>query len=203
MPPTTRFVTVVQRRPLMVDEQLFPLIEHLYSIESHTSFEERNLLFQTAIHLSRNFVACEIGSYLGSSTCFLATAARLLSGRIHCVDTWDNRAMGFEPARDTYADFLHNTADYLDLLTLHRGASTEVAQDVSAGLDLLFLDGDHAYDAARADLFAYGPKLKPGGMLALHDFTEESVRHACHEYLTTRPGQPVGAAGSLHVFQVN
>ena len=34
----------------------------------------------------------------------------------------------------------------------------------------IFIDGDHSYEAVRADLAAWEPKLVPGGILAGHDF---------------------------------
>jgi predicted O-methyltransferase YrrM len=43
-------------------------------------------------------------------------------------------------------------------------------------IDLLFIDGDHSFDGVKADLVSYGPKVAPGGLVALHDiclFPEE------------------------------
>ena len=37
-------------------------------------------------------------------------------------------------------------------------------------LDLVFIDGDHRYGAVSADLDAWIPKVKPGGILAGHDY---------------------------------
>lgn len=36
-------------------------------------------------------------------------------------------------------------------------------------VDLLFVDADHTYEGARADLLAYGALVRPGGLIALHD----------------------------------
>ena len=36
-------------------------------------------------------------------------------------------------------------------------------------IDFLFLDGDHSYEGVRADLRRYGPLVRPGGLIALHD----------------------------------
>ncbi len=37
-------------------------------------------------------------------------------------------------------------------------------------LDLVFIDGDHSYEGARADIAAWTPKVKEGGILAGHDY---------------------------------
>jgi cephalosporin hydroxylase len=36
-------------------------------------------------------------------------------------------------------------------------------------LDFLFIDGDHSYEGVRRDFELYGPLVRPGGMIALHD----------------------------------
>ncbi len=36
-------------------------------------------------------------------------------------------------------------------------------------LDLLFIDGDHSYEGASRDLELYGPMVREGGVIALHD----------------------------------
>lgn len=39
----------------------------------------------------------------------------------------------------------------------------------SDGIDVLFIDGDHTYDGAKADFCTYLPMVKQGGIVALHD----------------------------------
>jgi predicted O-methyltransferase YrrM len=41
-------------------------------------------------------------------------------------------------------------------------------------LDFLMIDGDHTYDGARADFDMYGPLVRPGGLIALHDIVPGS-----------------------------
>lgn len=38
-----------------------------------------------------------------------------------------------------------------------------------AQADVLFIDGDHTYRAARQDFTAYAPMVRPGGLIVLHD----------------------------------
>ena len=172
-----RFVSVVQRRGFGVDDSqavIFPLIEPLFRIETHMSFEERLELFRLALQSPSGFVACEIGSYLGASTSFLAAAATIQGGHVHAVDTWRNDAMPDGPGEDTFERFTNNTRLFQHVITTHRGGSSEMKDRVGP-IDLLFIDGDHAYESVKADLTNYGMKIKPGGVLVVHDFGYESV----------------------------
>lgn len=198
----TGFVTVVQRRSISVDEAVFALIEPLFAIETHMSMEERAALLTVASGLEPGFVACEIGSYVGASANFIAAAASLNGGHLHCVDTWDNRAMGTERPRDTYLEFVRNTARFREFITAHRGVSTEMATHVPAQLALLLLDGDHDYESVKTDLATYAPRLKPGGVLLLHDFDYDSVQRACREHLHDRNAIDLGRTDNLQGFRL-
>jgi len=45
-------------------------------------------------------------------------------------------------------------------------------------LDVLFIDGDHSYGGVRADFERYGPLVRSGGIIALHDVNEDfRTRH--------------------------
>lgn len=37
-------------------------------------------------------------------------------------------------------------------------------------VDLVFIDGDHSYLGAKGDILAWLPNIKPGGIMAVHDF---------------------------------
>lgn len=45
-------------------------------------------------------------------------------------------------------------------------------------LDLVYIDGLHTFEAVRADIFAWRPKLKRGGWLTGHDIARPAVRDA-------------------------
>jgi len=66
-----------------------------------------------------------------------------------------------------------------------RGPSTAMAQYVKdASLDLVYIDACHSYDCVRADIEAWRPKVKPGGVMAFHDVLsmEYGVSHAVYEF---------------------
>ncbi|RLC88791.1 MAG: hypothetical protein DRJ03_01575 [Chloroflexi bacterium] len=41
--------------------------------------------------------------------------------------------------------------------------------------DMLFIDGDHRYEGVSQDLYIWADKIKPGGILALHDYIEDPI----------------------------
>merc|ERR1711924_247319 len=63
--------------------------------------------------------------------------------------------------------------------------SIEAASWIRPGfLDLVFIDGDHRYEAVLKDLHAWWPTLKEDGILAGHDYTvnHPGVAQAVHEF---------------------
>lgn len=76
--------------------------------------------------------------------------------------------------------------------------------------DVLFIDADHTYAGARLDYLAYGPLVRPGGLIVLHDIAphqQESVgvhrlwqeitwRREAREFIT-EPEAPWAGIGVL------
>jgi predicted O-methyltransferase YrrM len=164
-------------------------IRQLFAIPTHMTPQERLALLQAALNLAPNFVIVEIGSYLGASTAFMAYAATTKGGTVHAIDTWQNDAMGAEGTRDTYAEFCQNTRPFEHFITMHRAHSLEVAKNVGTiPCDMLFIDGDHHFDAVVADLRHWLPSLKPGGMLAMHDIDHPDVKRAFETVVGAQAG---------------
>lgn len=42
-------------------------------------------------------------------------------------------------------------------------------------VDCVFVDGDHSYRGAKGDILAWLPNIKPGGIMAVHDFNKKEV----------------------------
>ncbi len=55
------------------------------------------------------------------------------------------------------------------------------AQFANASIDGIFVDGSHDYDSVCADLAAWLPKVKAGGVFAGHDINQPAVRRALLE----------------------
>lgn len=158
-----------------------PRFREMNAIPTHLTEQEKYYLFNIARNLPGNAEIVELGSYLGASTSFLAEGAQHRKNRIYCVDSWTNDAMS-EGRRDTYQQFLTNTACYGDTVTPIRGLTVEVASVFAERVDLLFIDADHSYEAVTADLKSWLPKLRSGAWLLMHDWGwAEGVRRAIQE----------------------
>lgn len=121
----------------------------------------------------------EVGSWLGKSASYLARELRLRgkTNKLYCVDTWEGaedlaetvQAMG---GRDeVFGQFLRNTAEHRGTIVPLRYSSYEAAGFfMPNSVAAIFIDADHTYDAVLADLKAWYPKLRPGGLIMGHDY---------------------------------
>ena len=164
-----------------------PRLSVALDIPSHLTTEERITLYRLA---SSRKEVLEIGSYLGASACcFGAALKEAKAGRLFCVDTWRNEGMS-EGSRDTYAEFTANTAPFSEFVVPVRGQSVDVFEQVKSmtgHLDLLFIDGDHSYEGVKADWEVYRHILKPGSIIAFHDWGwAEGVRRVVIEDVMPR-----------------
>lgn len=62
-------------------------------------------------------------------------------------------------------------------VAVHRGVSVPTAAKFAdASLDAVYIDADHSYDNVLADLTAYAPKVKAGGLILGDDFLDDETR---------------------------
>lgn len=124
----------------------------------------------------------EVGCWKGKSAIFLAEAIRASGKRVtlDCVDIWTNdlHTKHLTDIPDLFQHFLDNItrAGVRDLIHVTRMDSTAAAdlyQDAS--LDFVFIDADHETEKVTADVRAWLPKVKPGGVLAGHDWDSFGV----------------------------
>ena len=56
-------------------------------------------------------------------------------------------------------------------------------------LDFVFIDGEHSYEAAKADIKAWWPKVRSGGLFVGHDYDRQRFPGVCRavdEFRETR-----------------
>jgi predicted O-methyltransferase YrrM len=72
-------------------------------------------------------------------------------------------------------------------------------------IDLIFIDGDHSYEACKADIAAWAPYARRGGVMAFHDFGSraEGVTRAIFEEIRAgRFAEIIGVAGTIIAFRM-
>jgi len=148
----------------------------------------------------------EVGSWQGKSAIYLATQIVGMGKRahIHCIDTFDGGTDehlksridvigGKDALFEQFQSNVHRSGlGYM--ITPHRTSSVEAAKEFPDNtLSAVFIDADHSYEAVKADLEAWYPKVKPGGLIAGHDFdfehpvSREGVIPAVREFFAGMP----------------
>lgn len=60
---------------------------------------------------------------------------------------------------------------------VRKPSTTAAAEIADASLDFVFIDADHSYAGALADLKAWAPKVRPGGLVCGHDYGTNPGRY--------------------------
>lgn len=74
-------------------------------------------------------------------------------------------------------------------------------------VDMVFVDGGHQYHEAKGDLEIWRPLIKPGGIMAVHDFEKtvkiwHGVDRAVREYIKTYNDEQLLRVATLIAFRV-
>lgn len=133
-------------------------------------------------HLRQTGVAAEVGVFRGD---FAALNVKVWSGIYHLIDAWQYRPG--DPADKNFVSAAVNEANYASArravephcstsgraprCVLHRALSVEAAAGFAdESLDWLYVDALHTYAAVLADLRAWFPKVRLGGMVSGDDY---------------------------------
>lgn len=128
--------------------------------------------------------AAEVGVYRGA---FSEVVLRQWRGReLVSVDPW------LEQAEDAYVDRLNRPQDvqerifagtcerlapYGDRSSIWRTTSVDAAEHLPPrSLDFVYIDARHDYASVREDLAAWFEKVRPGGLMAGHDYLDGDLK---------------------------
>lgn len=140
-------------------------------IPTYTSLNELRTLYTLASQCPKNSLSIEIGSYLGASSCYIAAGLTHINGSLVCIDTWENETMP-EGEKNTFQEFQKNTLGVSQQIITIRKRSEEINQnDLNNLVDFVFIDGDHSYEAVKADFELVQNWLAEDGIIAFHDFS--------------------------------
>jgi hypothetical protein len=139
----------------------------------------------------------ELGVFAGESSVQFLRSRKV--AYLLCVDTWkagyEERGQGFDVASDSDMSVAYFAFDQRMAsvpggsarYTVIAGTTLEAARGLGDGpfFDLVYIDADHRYEAVKADIEAWLPKIKPGGILAGHDYSNDhpGVRKAVNGFL--------------------
>jgi predicted O-methyltransferase YrrM len=177
---------LADRLPALQQAELLRL-RSAFSQEKMGQWSERATLYVRASRLPANACIVEVGSWVGVGTCYLAAGLRAGGGgRVYAVDTFRGSTLDARSQPAWAASVAKMGGSTLPLLRAHvrrfglEALVTPIEADSAAAaagydgppIDLLFIDGDHVYEAVRADFEAWWPRVRPGGLVMFHDYDE-------------------------------
>jgi predicted O-methyltransferase YrrM len=119
----------------------------------------------------------EIGSYHGRSAIILASAA-VPEIEVYAIDPHGGNDRGpqqfdgeFEDGQRDHEIFLRNLreAGVMGRVRHVRKPSQQATDDIPGLVEVVYIDGAHRFQPARADIVRWGAKVVPGGTLLIHD----------------------------------
>jgi len=154
----------------------------------HGWFDYADLYKEFAVKIPDGGTFVEVGAWMGKSVAAFAEFTKKLDKHvnIHVVDTFCG-----EPGNQAHAEMLDAHGGNVEHIFranmaalgiqphIHVEDSVKAAADFADGsIDVVFIDGDHREAGVRADIEAWMPKVKFGGILAGHDIDEPGVAAA-------------------------
>ena len=148
----------------------------------------------------------EIGSFKGRSTVGIAYVTRELGlGTVVAVDPHTSPASTDPDLRGkttSYDDFVAGlkSAGVIDQVEIKRAYSHDLARQWRDSIRFLWIDGDHTYEGAKADIDLFKPYLVDGAIVAMHDVLgtfEGTLRVFVEEILDSDDFGAAGFSGSI------
>ena len=126
----------------------------------------------------------ELGVWQGRSLCSVADVIARKNLQVHAIDTFRGTPGELDIVHDCDGKLRQTFESNLvrfgisNHVVIHAGSTELIAQEMDAGsLQLVFIDADHGYESMIADIKAWLPKVKAGGVLCGHDYNKSSQDH--------------------------
>jgi len=110
------------------------------------------------------------------------------------LSTWGGYLIGIDRYNNNeewhiMAEAMNRNAEYLNRYRIIVCDSVDGPPRVQDNLDFVFIDADHSATAVAADIQAWYPKVRSGGLLCGHDYDlkEPGVRTAVDDFLAAHP----------------
>ena len=150
--------------------------------------------------LPNGAASVEVGCFRGKSLACVSDIILKSDLRVLAVDPFDivDNPEYVEPGVETrktgmYEDFV-STMDLCGIqnqVFVETGLSEIVAYNIHDEFDLVFVDGNHDYEPVKADIDAWGPLIKEGGILCGHDWDEKGASWpGVHKAVVEKLGWP-------------
>jgi len=147
----------------------------------------------------------EIGSYCGGSTVVLGreAARRNPGATVYAIEPFTFHEARYQAPYEAHFDANVLEWGLAGRVVKVRMRSHDAAREWTRPIDFLYVDGDHAHEAVAADIRDFLPFVRPGGLVAFHDYKpagKEGVKRAVDELVAPHHAR-VLLAGSLICFR--
>ena len=140
-------------------------------------FETRQELYSW---LPRGGVVAEIGVFKGDNALDIWNINQ--PSKLHLIDAWRKMPNPDFPVSttDMYFDYMRQTQNKLmdgideGRVLLYQGDSKDIVPFMNIQFDWVYIDSNHLYESVMADLEMVEDKIKSGGFICGHDYTEET-----------------------------
>lgn len=182
-PVRTILLSMYKRNPQRgFDGQMYPL-DAITKIPP-----EQGMLFYDLCLSSKPKATLEIGMAYGFSTLFfLAAITKNQQGRHTAIDPFQKslwHGIGLTVAAEHFATLV-DKGSFRFIEERSDRAATDLARE-EQGFDIVFVDGDHRYDAVIVDFFLYAQLVSKGGYIIFDDMWMSSVKSAVEFIRTNR-----------------
>lgn len=149
--------------------------------ESIDGWFDFNKLYDRMINEVSEGHFVEVGSWLGKSACYMAEMIKRSGKHIafDCVDLWSLEGndpwykQAFEKYGNIFEIFQTNISKTGYKVGIKRMPSVEAAKLYeNESLDFVFIDANHQYKWVKEDIQAWLPKVKKGGYIGGHDYSD-------------------------------
>jgi len=133
----------------------------------------------------------EIGSFHGKSAAYMGCEIINSGKNIHlyCVDPWDFKSLDLREShplakfminkltgQHAFDTFKKAIEPYKSNVSYMKMKSVEASKHFNnSSIDFVFIDGDHSYLGCYMDIACWYKKVKPGGLIAGHDYLDSTM----------------------------
>ncbi len=167
-----------------------------YTVKGWFNDQKKNWYIEKCKKIKDGIIV-EIGVYGGASILSIADFCAQTNTKIYGIDPWELLNLYNErPMSDhelkTYREVMQGhrenleaiiSAENYEHIQLIKGFSVEISKKFEDGsIDWVYIDANHSYDETIADIKAWYPKVKPGGILSGDDYTWPGVKKAVADF---------------------
>lgn len=175
-------------------------LRRLTGIEGQHTNEEAWVLFDCVLGTSPDATIVEIGTWKGKSAAIMGAACRGTKRKVFTIDNFrtDIYPQGRIFEKEVREYFARDKVEHVVLLV---GDSANFALKWRRKpIDMIFIDGEHKYEAVKADIENWLPHIKKEGFMLFHDYdSHEGVKPAVDEAIGKGLLEKVKQEGTLLV----